>query len=109
VIDKEKLEEEEKKITKLMDEMNERLSGEFGGKPYLLVLETLHEIDREEGKSKIAAQWSWRSNIDSRTEGRSAKDVEASRTLMGFLADQLRGVVEHSEHGIAKKYRLGGK
>jgi hypothetical protein len=104
--DEKKITEEEEKVRKIVDEANEKLMKETDGKPYLLVLTTLHEIDRVGEKSKLAAQWNWRSNIDSRLEGMKENEAEAARTLMGFLVEQLRAVAEHPENGIRKKYGL---
>lgn len=105
-MDEKKIREEEERLKKIVDEANEKLLKETDGKPYLLVLATLHEIDREGNKSKLASQWNWRTNIDSRREGRTDKELEASKTLMKFLVDQLKSVAEHPESGIKKKYGL---
>jgi hypothetical protein len=102
----EEINEEEEKIRKLVDGFNEQLVKEMEGKPYLMVLATLHEIDREGGKSKLATQWNWRSNIDPREEGRSEKEIETGRIMMKFLADRMKDVVESPEGGIKAKYKL---
>ncbi len=104
--DEKKITEEEERVRKIVDEANEKLMKESDGRPYLLVLTTLHEVDRTGDKSKLAAQWNWRSNIDSRLEGKSEKEAEAAKTLVGFLVEQLRAVAEHPENGIRKKYGL---
>lgn len=103
-----KLTEDEAKIASIVDKFNEELIKEMEGKPYLLVLATLHEVDREGDKSKLATQWNWRSNIDAREEGRSEKEIEAGRVMMKFLVERLKDVVEHPEGGIRKKYKLQG-
>lgn len=100
------LREEEARISKLVDKFNDQLLVETSGKPYLLVLATLHEVDREGEKSKLATQWNWRSNIDARTEGRPEKDIEAGKNMMKFLSERLMDVVNHPEVGIKKKYRF---
>jgi len=105
-MDEKKIREEEERLKKIVDEANEKLLKETDGKPYLLVLATLHEIDREGNKSKLASQWNWRTNIDSRKEGRNEKELDASKTLMRFLMDQLKSVADHPESGIRKKYGL---
>lgn len=105
-MDEKKIREEEEKLRKIVDEANEKLLKETEGKPYLLVLTTLHEVDREGSKSKLAAQWNWRTNINSRKEGRSEKEVEAAKTLIGYLIEQLKNVADHPESGIKKKYGL---
>jgi len=98
--------QEETRISSIVEKYNEELLAEMSGKPYLLVLATLHEVDREGGKSKLAAQLNWRSNIDARTEGRSQKDVEAGKVMMKFLIERLDEVVNHPEGGIKKKYKM---
>ena len=100
------LREEEAKIAGIVDTFNNELIVEMAGKPYLLILATLHEVDREGDKSKLATQWNWRSNIDSRTEGRPQKDIEAGKTMMKFLVERLPEVVDHPEGGIKKRYKL---
>ena len=98
--------QEEEKIRKLVDEFNGQLVKDMDGKPYLMVLATLHEIDREGGKSKLATQWNWRSNIDPREEGRNEKEIETIRVMMKFLVDRMKDVVGSPEGGIKKKYKL---
>ncbi|VVC00301.1 Uncharacterised protein [uncultured archaeon] len=100
------LAEDEEKIRKLVEETNEKFLKEMDGKPYLFVVSTLHEVGRDGDKSRLAAQWNWRSNIDSREEGRAKKEVETGRTLMKFLSDRLNEVVNHPEYGIKKKYKI---
>ena len=100
------LREEEERISKIVDKYNTELISEMSGKPYLLVLATLHEVEREGGKSKLAVQWNWRSNIDARTDGRPGTDIEAGTVLMKFLTERLDDVVNHPEGGIKKKYGL---
>ena len=104
--EKERLDAEEAKLKKVMDEANGKLLKESEGKPYLLVLVSLHEIDREKGTSRLAPQWSWHSNINSKKEGRSEKDVDAGKTLMRFMVDQLKAIPDHPDNGIKKKYGL---
>ena len=101
-----RLEEQEQRLNTFVDKVNGELLVEMDGKPYLLILATLHEVDREGGKSRMAAQWNWRSNIDPREEDRPKKDVEVSRTLMKFLTERLNDVLDHPEGGIRKKYKL---
>lgn len=96
----------EEKIRALVDKFNNELIVEMDGKPYLMVLATLHEIGRDGGKSKLATQWNWRSNIDPREEGRSKKEVETGRIMMKFLTERLKDVVDHPEGGLKKKYKL---
>ena len=105
-MDEKKIREEEERLKKIVDEANEKLLKETDGKPYLLVLATLHEVDRTGDRSKLAAQWNWRTNIDSKKEGRSEKEIEAAKTLVGYLVEQLKNVAEHPESGIKKKYGL---
>ena len=97
---------DEEKIKEIVDRFNGELVREMEGKPYLMVLATLHEIEREGEKSKLAAQWNWRSNIDPREEGRQKKDIEASRVMMKFLVERLNDVVENQDGGLKKKYKL---
>ena len=104
--DEKRLGEEEAKLRKVAEEANAKLLKEADGKPYLLVLVSLHEVDNEGGKSRLAPQWSWHSNIDSRKEGRSQKDIEGGKTLMKFMIEQLKSLPEHPENGIKKKYGL---
>ena len=106
MVDKEKLVEDEKKVGELVDKLNGEISLEVNGRPYLLVLATLYEVERDGNKSKIAAQWNWRSNIESRTEGRKESDIEAGKKLIQLLVDQLTDVAERQEGGIKKHYRL---
>ena len=106
MVDSKIIAEDEQNVAKLAEEINRILDSGLGGKPYLFVLETLHELDREGNKSKLSAQWGWRSNIDARVDGKSAKEVEAARSMMSFLAERLKDVVSHPEFGIAKKYKL---
>lgn len=106
MIDKKKLEEDEKKIGELMDRINALVLEEVKDKPYLLVLSTLYEVDREGDKSKIAAQWNWRSNIDPRTEGRKESDIEAGKTMMRLLVEQLKDVSDRPKIGIKTHYKL---
>ncbi|MCX6773215.1 MAG: hypothetical protein NTV88_05635 [Candidatus Micrarchaeota archaeon] len=100
------LHEEEIKISEIVNRFNTELISEMNGKPYLLVLATLHEVGREGGKSKLATQWNWRSNINASTEGRPEKDVEAGKIMMKFLTERIPDVVNHPEGGIKKKYNL---
>lgn len=102
----EEIKKDEEKIRGIVDRFNGELIKEMEGKPYLLVLATLHEIEREGGKSKLAAQWNWRSNIDPREEGRPKKEIETGRVMMKFLTERLKDVVESPEGGIRKKYKL---
>ena len=106
MVDDKKIREEEERLRKIIDGANEKLLKETDGKPFLLALITLHEVGREGGKSKLAPQWNWRSNIDSRKEGRAQKDIDAGKTLMGFMVEQLQAIADHPENGIKKKYGL---
>ncbi|HIH18605.1 TPA: hypothetical protein HA225_01370 [Candidatus Micrarchaeota archaeon] len=106
MIDKEKIQKEEEAVAALVDEFNSKLTSEMKGRPYLLVLSTLYEVEREGNKSKIAAQWNWRTNIDSRTEGRKESDIETGRKMMLLLIDQLKDVVERPKNGLKGRYKL---
>ena len=106
MVDEKRLGEEEAKLLKVMEEANGKLLKEADGKPYLLVLVSLHEVDKEGGKSRLAPQWTWHSNINSRKEGRSQKDIDGGKTLMKFMLDQLKAIPDHPENGIKKKYGL---
>lgn len=106
MVEEKTIREEEAKIKKIVDEANDKLMAETDGKPYLLVLTTLHEIEREGGKSKLAANWNWRSNIDGKKEGRTEKEIDVARTLIRYLLEQLKSVADHPESGIRKKYGL---
>ena len=106
MIDEKRLEQEEEKIKKVMEEANGRLLKEADGKPYLMVLVSLHEVEREGGKSRLAPQWTWHSNIDSRNEGRTKKEIEAGKSLMNFMLEQLKAIPDHPQNGIKKKYGL---
>ena len=48
MVDKEKLAEDEKKMGRLVDRLNEEVSLEVNGRPYLLVLATLYALTRWE-------------------------------------------------------------
>ncbi len=100
----EEIAKDEAKIKEMIEKFNEQLLVEMNGKPYLLVLSTLHEISREGDESKLAAQWNWRSNINASEEGRSKKEVETSRTLMKYLSERLHDVVNNPTMGLKKKY-----
>ncbi len=104
--DKKKLEEDEKKIGELTDRLNALVLEEVNGRPYLLMLSTLYEVEREGDKSKIAAQWNWRSNIDSRIENRKESDIEAGKAMMRLLVEQLKDVSDRPKIGIKTHYRL---
>lgn len=106
MIDKEKIQKEEEAVAALVDEFNSKLTSEMKGRPYLLVLSTLYEVEREGNKSKIAAQWNWRTNIDSRTGGRKESDIETGRKMMLLLIDQLKDVVERPKNGLKDRYKL---
>ncbi len=98
--------DDEEKVRKIVDEMNEKLIGQVKGRPYLLVVSTLYEVSREGDKSKVGAQWNWRSNIKSEAAGRSKDDIETGQTLMKLLVDQLKDVAERPGIGIRDKYGL---
>ncbi len=104
--DVKKLADEETRMRKIMEEANDKLLKESEGRPYLSVLIALHEIDREGGQSRLAPQWNWHSNINTKKEGRNEREVEAGKTLMKFMLEQLKAVSEHPENGIKKKYGL---
>lgn len=106
VIDKEKIIEDEKRVKKLFDEFNDKLITEVKGRPYLLVLATLYEVERQGDSSKMAGQWNWRSNIYDKEEGRKKVDIEAGRKMMGVLVEQLDDAVNRDEIGVKKKYKL---
>jgi hypothetical protein len=106
MIDRKKIAEEEEKISKLVDKLNAEVSQGAGGRPYLLVLATLFEVEREGDKSKIAGQWNWRSNIDSRTEGRKPQDIETGKRMMQLLVDQLSDITQRPQGGIKTHYKL---
>ena len=97
---------DEARIKEIVDRFNAELIREMEGKPYLMVLATLHEIEREGEKSKLAAQWNWRSNIDPREEGRPKKEIDASRVMMKFLTERLKDVVDSPDGGLKSKYKL---
>ncbi len=107
--DNTKIKEDEEKMTKLVDELNRKIMEQVDGRPYLLVLSSLYEIERQEGKSKVAGQWNWRSNIKSADEGRSKENIETGKQLMSLLVDQIGDSVDRKEIGINERYGLKPK
>jgi hypothetical protein len=105
-VDQKKIQEDEEKVSALVTEFNAKLATEMKDRPYLLVLSTLYEVEREGNQSKIAAQWNWRSNIDSRTEARKATDIETGKRMMQLLIDQLKDIVERPKDGLKERYHL---
>ncbi|MEM4554530.1 MAG: hypothetical protein QXT25_01630 [Candidatus Anstonellaceae archaeon] len=101
-----KLKEAEQKLRKIADETGAKLLEENEGRPYLLVLIGLHEIERDGNKSKIAAQWEWRSNIQSNYAIMGKEEAEVAKKLASYLVAQLNEVANHPEVGIKKKYGL---
>lgn len=106
MIDKKKIEEDEEEVRKIVDEFNDKLIKAANRRPYLLVLATLYEVDREGGKSKIAGQWNWRSNVNSEEAGRKKEDVDIGKQMVSLLADQLKDAVERPKVGVREKYGL---
>ncbi|MEM4348004.1 MAG: hypothetical protein QXN37_00330 [Candidatus Anstonellaceae archaeon] len=100
------LKEAEQTLRKIADETDAKLLEQNEGRPYLLVIIGLHEIGREGNKSKIAAQWEWRSNIQSNYANMSNEEAEVAKRLVSYLVDQLSDVANHPEFGIKKKYGL---
>jgi hypothetical protein len=103
-VDRKKIEEDEESIRKIVDEFNEKLIKAANRRPYLLVLATLYEVDREGDKSKIAGQWNWRSNVNSNEEGRKKEDIEIGKQMMGLLADQVKDALDRPKIGIRERY-----
>lgn len=95
---------DEERIKGIVDTFNDELVARLEGRPYLMVVVTLHEMERKGDTSSLGASWNWRSNVDARQEGRGEKEIGISRDLMKFLAGQLPAVVEHPEWGLKKKY-----
>ncbi|MCX8196739.1 MAG: hypothetical protein N3G80_00250 [Candidatus Micrarchaeota archaeon] len=102
----EALAEEETKLRRLFDEAEKKLLEGMDGKPYLIVLVGLHEIERENDKSKLAAQWEWRSNIRIDYDRMTAQQTEVAKKLASFAVQQLEEVINHPEAGIKKKYGI---
>ena len=86
----------EQKLSGAVDNANKIIREEMNGRPYLLIVTTGYEIEKLADKSRLAAQWSWRSNV--------LVNSEEGAVVMNFLSDQLKDVVEHPEAGIKKKY-----
>ncbi|MCX6769261.1 MAG: hypothetical protein NT051_01125 [Candidatus Micrarchaeota archaeon] len=86
----------EQRLHEIVTELDSQLRKEMGTRPYLITVTTGYEIGKDGGKSVLAAQWSWRSNVI--VEGTD------SETLIGFLTGQLKDAVENPENGIKKKY-----
>ncbi|MCX8174921.1 MAG: hypothetical protein N3E51_01825 [Candidatus Micrarchaeota archaeon] len=103
---RERVEKDEKKINELVAKIHGEIDEAMDGRPYLFVLACLHEIDRVGAESRLAAQLNWRCNIDPRTSGRHPAEVEASRRLAKFLADQLERAAGDPESGSKKKYGI---
>ncbi|MCX8197857.1 MAG: hypothetical protein N3F07_01530 [Candidatus Micrarchaeota archaeon] len=89
---------EEKRLGEIASKLNEKLMEEMKGRPYLMVIATGYEIGREGEKSLLASQWAWRSNV--------YIGAPESKTLMGFLIEQLKDAAEHEEVGIKKQYKM---
>ena len=88
---------DDKKLGELVEKINKELGAGLKGRPYLLAVTTGYELEQVAGKSKLAAQWSWRSNV--------FVGSEDSPKMMEFLSQQLRDVVEHPEAGTKAKYK----
>jgi hypothetical protein len=86
----------EGQLPEVVDRVNEILSKEFAGRPYLMVVATGYEIGNDGDKSTFAAQWSWRSNVIMGSEG--------GERLATFLSDQLQEAANHPENGVKKTY-----
>jgi len=106
VMSAKEIEEDEKKLAETLDSANRLLAEQIKGRPYLLVLATLYEVDRSGDKSKVAGRWSWRSNIISKTEGRRKEDVENGKAFMRLLVEQLKDAAERPGIGIKARYEL---
>ncbi len=89
---------DEDKLPKLMEKVHGEFLDGMKGRPYLMVVASGYEIGKDGDKSKIAAQWSWRSNL--------FVNSEEAKSLMKFLISQLKDAVDHPEGGIKKKYDL---
>ena len=89
---------DDKKLGELLAKANEQIGKELKGRPYLLVIASGYPVEysESEGKSKLAAQWSWRSNV--------IVNNEDGPRVMEFLAEQLKDVTDHPESGIKAKY-----
>ena len=92
---------EEEKLGKIVDKINGELADEMKGRPYLFVVATGYELGKEGVTSRLAAQWSWRSNV--------YVGKEEGKALMEFLSNQLRDAAGHPETGIRKVYGIGEK
>lgn len=107
--DNAKIKEDEEKMAKLVDELNAKIMENVNGRPYLLVLASLYEMERQEGKSKVAGQWNWRSNIMSKEEGRGKDAIETGKQLMSLLTDQITDALDRKEVGVKERYKLAKK
>ena len=88
---------DEKKLGELVEKINKELASGLKGRPYLLAITSGYELEQVKGKSRLAAQWSWRSNV-------IVGSGEGSK-MMDFLSQQLQDVVGHPEAGIKAKYK----
>ncbi len=95
---KEKKKHDENTLGKIVDKMNGQMADEMEGRPYLFVVATGYELEKEGDTSKFAPQWSWRTNV--------YLGKEDGKKLMVFLSNQLQEVVEHPERGVKKQYKL---
>ncbi|MCX8195020.1 MAG: hypothetical protein N3G22_02850 [Candidatus Micrarchaeota archaeon] len=105
-IDKKKIEEDERKLAEVLNKANELLAEHIKERPYLLVLSTIYELEREGNKSKIAGQWNWRSNVDARQEGVGELEKENRRKVVKLLVEQVQDALERKEIGVKAKYKL---
>ena len=87
----------DKKLAELLEKFDKEFQKEMAGRPYLLVATSGFEIGRDGDKSTLASQWSWRSNV--------LVGTEDSDKMAEFLANQLREVSDHPEHGVKKRYK----
>lgn len=86
----------EKRLGELAEKVNKELSEGLKGRPYLVAIATGYELEHIEGKSRLAAQWSWRTNV--------IIGSEDGEKVMEFLSNQLKEVVEHPQDGVKAKY-----
>lgn len=106
MVDKKQIEQEERRMADLADRINKLIMEEAKGRPYLFVMSTLFEVDREGDKSKIAAQWNWRSNVASKEEGRPKDSVENAKKMVNLLIEALTDVANRPQTGIKAHYNI---
>jgi hypothetical protein len=87
----------QEKIPELLAKANEVFAKEMVGRPYLLVVASGFEIGNEGNRSRIAAQWAWRSNVIVGSEDGPA--------VADFFCNQLREVADDQKHGVKAKYK----